>query len=141
MPERLDGTVEIVAASSAGRMSLLQKNKATQLGISPLSVPNISGPEGHAERNIINRYAEKNNMKVRDIAASQPICCDCHSAIKDHGANPVSPLKKRKKMKTSEKINYTSRSNALTESDPTYKIRDFVLIQILTTSWMIHGNF
>jgi RHS repeat-associated protein len=97
MLERANGTTEIVAASSSGRLSAAQKLKATQLGATPLGVPNISGPEGHAERNIINRYAEKNNMKVRDIAASRPICCDCHSAIKDHGANPVSPIKKMKK--------------------------------------------
>lgn len=53
----------------------------------------MTGPEGHAERNIINRYAEQNNMRLKDIAASKPICCDCEHEIKKAGGNPVTPLK------------------------------------------------
>ncbi|WP_347900828.1 RHS repeat-associated core domain-containing protein [Pseudomonas purpurea] len=91
-----DGKTQTVAASSRGRMSGAQKGRASILGVAPISVPNVSGPEGHAEVNIINRYAEENNMKVIDIAASRPICCSCEGSILRHGANPVSPLKRKK---------------------------------------------
>lgn len=59
------GEIERVAASSAGVMGPAQTAKAIALGFKPIRVGNVSGPLGHAERNIINRYADENGMKVR----------------------------------------------------------------------------
>ncbi|WP_311767892.1 RHS repeat-associated core domain-containing protein, partial [Burkholderia cepacia] len=95
--EHPSGDTQIVAASSRGRMSRVQRTKARVLGVSPVEMPNLSGPEGHAEVNIINRYAEVNGLTVKDIAASRPICCDCEISIRKHGANPVSPMKRKRK--------------------------------------------
>lgn len=47
---------------------------------------------GHAEFTIIN-YAQQNNLKILEVAASRPICSACASVIKNAGAIPVSPLK------------------------------------------------
>ena len=91
------GERQTVAASSRGRMSRAQAARAAMLGISPLNMPNVSGPGGHAEVNIINRYAEANNMRVVDIAASRPICCSCNEEINRHGANAASPIKQKSK--------------------------------------------
>ena len=93
--ESPDGQRQTVAASSRGRMSRAQRGKAQALGATPIDVPNVSGPDGHAEINIIKKYAEANGLRVVDIAASRPICHTCEEAINKHGANPVSPKKRK----------------------------------------------
>ena len=92
--EKPDGSTETVAASSRGKLTRAQQGKAEALGTTPVRLGNVTGPEGHAERNIINRYAEQHGYKVREIAASRPICCGCADAIREHKARPVSPLKR-----------------------------------------------
>ena len=91
-----DGETQTVASSSRGKMSPAQRAKAEFLGATPLQMANVSGPGGHADVNIIKRYAEKNNMTVREIAASRPICPTCEETIMGHGATPASPLKRKK---------------------------------------------
>lgn len=89
-----DGKTHKVAASSMGVLSPKQREIPKSKGYTPIKMENFTGPSGHAERNIIDRYAAQNNMKVVDIAASRPICCSCEEAINKHGANPASPLKR-----------------------------------------------
>jgi len=50
-----------------------------------------SGP-GHAETTVLN-YAKTNGISISDIGASRPICQGCYLAIKNAGANPVTPVK------------------------------------------------
>jgi filamentous hemagglutinin len=95
--EDSSGERQTVAASSRGRMSRAQTVRASALGISPINMPNVSGPGGHAEVNIINRYAEANNMRVVDIAASRPICCYCNDEFNRHGATPYHPINRKSK--------------------------------------------
>lgn len=47
---------------------------------------------GHAEVTVIN-YALANNLKVKSVAASRPICMNCAFQIQANGIAAVSPLK------------------------------------------------
>ena len=90
-----NGSTERVAASSAGRLSPKQRVTATTLGYTPIGGPKIKGPAGHAERMIIEQYAEKKGMRVTEVAASRGICCDCATVIDKHGASSVTPRRRK----------------------------------------------
>jgi len=86
--------VQTVAANSTGMFTPAQRATAASRGITPIEMKKISGPGGHAERIIIEQYAERNGLSVQDIAASRPICGTCQECIDRHGANSVSPRKR-----------------------------------------------
>lgn len=73
---------------------------SSQNGLSPTQRAMLKPNEiavrgrGHAEVTIIN-YAQSNNLKVLEVAASRAICSACAFVINNAGAIPVSPLKNK----------------------------------------------
>jgi hypothetical protein len=83
-----DGSPIVLVGSSEVRLRPAQRSalRANEVAVKG---------EGHAEVTILN-FARDNNMKVKSVAASRPICEGCAGSISTSGANAASPLKKGK---------------------------------------------
>ncbi len=92
-----EGNHILIATTSAGRFTPAQIARAEAIGVKPISQPNIKGPEGHAERLMIERYARENGYTVEEVAASRPICPTCHECMQRNDVKPGGRIKKVKR--------------------------------------------